>query len=138
MKTTTNGNNMREIDEVYRALGAIHAGVLKLMEMMGNSEAYLEGLLATKAHALGEVLTGTELEVAIAMAKRIPRAQIAAARFVAPKTLEKQVATAMHKLGFDDCREFQGWIQGVRWQLGGVQPPENVGVAPDSSLKPSL
>lgn len=139
METRTNGTR-NDIERVYDAIGAIHAGLLTLLEIVGNKEAYLEGLLKARSQSLGESLTGAEMKVAIAVARRIPRADITAERGVALKTLEKQISAAMQKLGFDDCRAFQGWIQGVMWQtdriVGRAESPRNVGGTQADSPKP--
>ena len=128
-----NTNVFYDHAELSRAIGVLQGALGRLAETIADDEAYLEGLLDSRAKTLGQSLTKVELKIAARVAREIPTSQIALDREVSKKTVQNQISEAMPKLGFNGCRELQGWIRGIASMMYGAVVPTVNGNLPHDS-----
>ena len=99
LKTATTDEIGRAIRDAHRNLSPIRPIIAqKIREELQKSKERETQILAT-VHMLSK-LTPSEIEIVQLLHKGLGRSEIAAARFVAPETIKKQLNSILKKTGF--------------------------------------
>ena len=110
--------------EIRRALAKIRVAQEILAGLGTTSDETVTNLIHSRAEALGNRLTDTELEVMIGFIGGQSPESIAEERGLSERTISNQLRTGCHKLGFRDRRELKGWGTAIRG-FNIAQPPED-------------
>lgn len=100
--------------EIRRAIAKIRVAHEILVGLGLTSDDSVPDLLRSRAEALGNRLTDTELEVMAGFISGQSPESIAEERGLSGRTISNQLRTGCHKLGFSDRRELKGWGTAVR------------------------
>ncbi len=109
--------------QIRRALAKLWEAQEILSGLIVSHEISIEDLLQERAQALGGRLTRAELEVISKFVAGRSAKAIAEERGLSERTVNNQLRTGCHKLGFGDRREMKGWAVAAR-QFLLTKPPE--------------
>ena len=109
--------------EIRRAIAKILVAHEILIGLDLSSDDSIMDLLRSRAEALGNRLTDSELEVMVGFIGGQAPESIAEERGLSERTISNQLRTGCHKLGFQDRRELKGWGTAIRGLSLG-EPPE--------------
>ncbi len=110
--------------EICRALAKIRVAQEILAGLGAVSDETITDLIRSRAEALGNRITDTELEVMTEYIDGQSPESIAEERGLSTRTISNQLRTGSQKLGFKDRRELKGWGTAVRGFNIGQQPEE--------------
>ncbi len=100
--------------QIRRAIAKIRVAHEILAGLDTSSDESIVDLIRSRAEALGNRLTDTELEVVAGFIAGQSPKSIAEERGLSERTISNQLRTGCHKLGFGDRRELNGWGTAIR------------------------
>ena len=100
--------------EIRRAIAKIRVAHEILVGLDLSSVDSIVDLLKSRAEALGNRLTDSELEVMAGFISGRSPESLAEERGLSERTISNQLRTGCHKLGFRDRRELKGWGTAIR------------------------
>ena len=100
--------------EIRRAIAKIRVAHEILAGLDDSNDESIIDLIRSRAEALGNRLTDTELEVVAGFIGGQSPESIAEERGLSERTISNQLRTGCHKLGFRDRRELNGWGTAIR------------------------
>ena len=100
-------------EEIRRAMSALRLAH-EILARLATTDGSMRRLLRERAEALGSRLTAVELAVVARFLEGESPEAIAQERGLSARTIDNQIRSGCHKLGFGDRREMKGWSAAVR------------------------